>query len=584
MTVISDPVRAQALSDEIDTLLVKGAIVPVDPLLDPGGFYSRYFLVPKKTGDLRPVLDLRGLNVFLKVLPFRMLRVKDVLQVISPGDWFTSIDLKDAYFHVPIAPPHWRFLRFAYQGKHYQFRVLPFGLSLSPRVFSRCVAAALSPLQARGLCILPYLDDWLICAPTRSEVLRDTQIVLDRVAALGLRVNLGKSNIVPSQVTAFLGIVLDSRVMTACPSQKRIRDILDLLPLFRRGRAPAYLLYLRLLGMLVAAATVVPLGLLSLRPMQMWLVSLGLNPERLDHRRMRLPVSSQCLRSLAPWRDRRFLTQGVPLGSVPSRREVVHTDASLRGWGATWQGRSVQGTWSDHLQRCHINVLEMRAVELALHRFLPCLAGRHVLVRSDNTSVVYHLNHQGGTRSVELLRLSTRILTWAAAHLASLKAAHIPGVQNVLADVLSRGLPLPGEWRLHSEVVSQIWRAFGRASVDLFATAESTHCPLWFSLLDRSGPLGTDALAHSWPTALLYAFPPIPLILPTLLRVQREGHSMILVAPFWPGRTWFPMLRRLCCDSPMRLSSRRDLLSQCDGRLLHPDPDRLQLWAWRLQG
>uniref|UniRef100_A0AAV2MIW6 AB hydrolase-1 domain-containing protein n=1 Tax=Knipowitschia caucasica TaxID=637954 RepID=A0AAV2MIW6_KNICA len=57
------------------------------------------------------------------------------------------------------------------EGRHYQFRVLPFGLSLSLRVFTMYVAAAPSPL---GLRILPCLDDWLICAPTRKQSLRDT--------------------------------------------------------------------------------------------------------------------------------------------------------------------------------------------------------------------------------------------------------------------------------------------------------------------------------------------------------------------------------------------------------------------------
>lgn len=584
MTIIRDPVKAQTLENEIGTLLAKGAIVPVDPLLDPGGFYSRYFLVPKKTGDLRPVLDLRGLNVFLKVIPFKMLRIPHVLQAINPGDWFISIDLKDAYFHVPVARPHWRFLRFAFRGRHYQFRVLPFGLSLSPRVFSRCIAAALSPLQARGLKIMPYLDDWLICAPSHEEVVRDTRIVLDHVASLGLRVNVEKSNLVPTQVTTFLGVVLNSHTMTACPSPQRVRDILHMLPQFQRGKALPYVLYLRLLGKLVAASTVVPLGLLSLRPLQMWLNGLHLDPERHDHRQRRLCVSQQCLKSLSQWRGGRFITQGVPMGSVPARREVVHTDASLRGWGATWQGRMVQGVWAQWQQRLHINVLELMAVKLALQRFLPYLRNRHVLVRSDNTSVVFHINHHGGTRSPELVMLTTRILTWAAPRLASLRAMHIPGVLNTSADFLSRQTPRPGEWRLHPEVVCHLWQTYGRAEVDLFASRESTHCPDWFSLVDDTAPLGLDALAHDWPRTLLYAFPPVPLILPTLLRVFQEGHQLILIAPFWPARTWFPLLRRLCCNLPRPLPSRRDLLSQFGGRMLHPNPDRLRLWVWPLQG
>lgn len=114
-------------------------------------------------------LDLRGLNAFLHVLPFHILTTKGVLQAISLGDWLTSVDLRDAYFHVPIVPHHWWFLHFMFQGRHFQFRVLSFRLSLSLRVFSRCVAAALSPLQAEGLRILPYLDDWLICAATCDQ-------------------------------------------------------------------------------------------------------------------------------------------------------------------------------------------------------------------------------------------------------------------------------------------------------------------------------------------------------------------------------------------------------------------------------
>ena len=70
-----------------------------------------------------------------KFLPFQMHRTIIVLHVITPGEWFTSIDLSDAYFHVSIYPKHRKLLRFAFQGHAYQFAVLQFGLSLAPRIF-----------------------------------------------------------------------------------------------------------------------------------------------------------------------------------------------------------------------------------------------------------------------------------------------------------------------------------------------------------------------------------------------------------------------------------------------------------------
>ncbi len=77
-------------------------------------------------------------------------------------DWF--VDLKDVDFHISILPTHREFLRFAFGGKAYQYRVLPFGLALSPRTFTKCVDAALAPLRLQGIRILNYIDDWLILA------------------------------------------------------------------------------------------------------------------------------------------------------------------------------------------------------------------------------------------------------------------------------------------------------------------------------------------------------------------------------------------------------------------------------------
>ncbi len=77
----------------------------VPSALSESGFYSRYFLVPKKDGGPRPILDLRRLNHALMRRPFRMITLKQIPSQIRTGDWFCSLDLKDAYFHIQIAPP-----------------------------------------------------------------------------------------------------------------------------------------------------------------------------------------------------------------------------------------------------------------------------------------------------------------------------------------------------------------------------------------------------------------------------------------------------------------------------------------------
>lgn len=189
MTIVKDPLLEPVLREEVQALLQKGAITKVPFNAQQTGFYSTYFIIPKKEGGHRPILDLRHLNQYLKILPFKMIHTKMVMQAIRAGEWFTSLDLKDAYFHVPICPEHRPFLRFAFQGQAFQFQVLPFGLSLAPRVFTRVISAALAPLQLRGIKILPYLDDWLICAPSREQVVRNTEEVLAHIQSLGFTVN-----------------------------------------------------------------------------------------------------------------------------------------------------------------------------------------------------------------------------------------------------------------------------------------------------------------------------------------------------------------------------------------------------------
>ncbi len=120
-----------------------------------------------------------------------------IVPQIRSEDWFVTIDLKDAYFHISILPYRRKFLRFALGGRTYQYRVLPFCLALSPRTFTKYVDAALAPLCLQGIRIMNYIDDWLILAQSHQAAVRHRDVVLAHMKELGLRLNAKKSVLSP---------------------------------------------------------------------------------------------------------------------------------------------------------------------------------------------------------------------------------------------------------------------------------------------------------------------------------------------------------------------------------------------------
>ncbi len=210
LTVVNSASKASVLRQELSSLLQKGAIEEVPQSDVQRGFFSRYLLVPKRDGGLRPILDLRRLNFSLYKGKFKMLTMKTIMSQVQGGDWFVTIDLKNAYFHIQVVQRHRRFLRFAFGGKAYQYMVLPFGLALAPRTFTKCMDAALAHLRLQGIRELNYLDDWLILAHSRELVSHHRDILLGHIHSLGLRMNAKKSVLLPSQRTVFLGVRLDT--------------------------------------------------------------------------------------------------------------------------------------------------------------------------------------------------------------------------------------------------------------------------------------------------------------------------------------------------------------------------------------
>ena len=196
-------------------LITKGA-VELAPLPYPG-FYSSLFMVWKTSGSWRPVIDLSALNRFVDVSHFQMETIQSVLLSIRPGDWMASIDLREAYLQVPVHPVSRPFLRFVSNGRVYQFKALCFGLSTAPQVFTRVMAPVSAILHSLGIRMRRYLDDWLVQSSSRESLLR---MVLDLCRELGIVVNPEKSNLVPSQVIQYLGVIINTQSFLASPSPR----------------------------------------------------------------------------------------------------------------------------------------------------------------------------------------------------------------------------------------------------------------------------------------------------------------------------------------------------------------------------
>jgi len=191
--------KRQILSAYIKSLLEQDATIPVPDNQRGRGMYYLLFMVQNKNGAWRPVIDLTHLNCFIRKERFKMETLSTIQQSVQPGNWLVSVDLKGAYFHVPVAADFQQFLRFSIGQLHLQFTCLTFGLSTSPRVFSKVLLAAVALLRTREICLYHYLDDLLLLAQDRDRLLEHRGQVILTFREIGWLLNLEKSQLEPLQ-------------------------------------------------------------------------------------------------------------------------------------------------------------------------------------------------------------------------------------------------------------------------------------------------------------------------------------------------------------------------------------------------
>jgi hypothetical protein len=580
---IHQPSRAKLMLKHIGVMLLKGAIEHVPNPLSPG-FYSLIFLRPKKNGELRPIIDLSRLNVSILCPTFKMETAQSIRAVLAKGQWVASIDMQDAYFHLPIRRSFRKYLRFALKGQAWQFCACPFGLSVAPWAFTGLISLVAKICHGEGIQIHLYLDDWLLRGPSKEVLTGHVTFVTNLMQKLGLLINWEKSELIPTQTLTFLSYAYNLRDGTVRPTEENVTKVVTKAGKLLRDRRGTAREWLSLIGIVNAIAPVSPLGRLLVCPLdihahQQWIWRAD------DPRTMQavITVPDPLCHILEWWKTPHWWNLGVTL--QPFRADHhLYTDPSYYGWGSHMGLLTASGTWTPQEALNHINVLECETVLRALQHFGKLVVNGSVLVSTDNTTTLSYINKQGGTKSIEMLHTTRTLLLWCHANGISLRAVHIKGSLNGMADLLSRDQgTVNTEWSLHPSVVQELWERAFRPDVDLFATQSNRKLPLYVSPFPDAKAWGMDAMSLNWDDLSAYAFPPFALV-PSVVKKLEQSHScrMVLITPHWPSRSWFATLQNLSEEAPWPLPMWPNLLKQPTQNLFHENLPLLNLHAWFL--
>ena len=202
----------EIITREIHKLLTKGVIEETSHL--EGEYISSIFVRKKKDNTYRMILNLKDLNQNIEKKHFKMDTFLSAVNLVKQNCYMASVDLRDAYYTIPISTKYRKYLRFERQGKLYQYTCLPNGLSSAPRNFTKILKPVYSSLRSKGHLNVGYIDDSYYQGDTREECKQNVQETVNLFENLGFLPHPEKSVFEPTQVITFLGFVIDSVNMT----------------------------------------------------------------------------------------------------------------------------------------------------------------------------------------------------------------------------------------------------------------------------------------------------------------------------------------------------------------------------------
>lgn len=541
---------------EVKKLLHKGVIKHVH--YEQGQVVSGIFLRPKKDGTYRLILNLKKFNDSVTYQHFKMDSIHTVTKLVTQNCFMAVLDLKDAYYSLPINKEDQKFLRFKWKGDLYQFTCLPNGLSCAPRKFTKTLKPALATLHTKGNIAVAHIDDCYLQGNTYSNCVTnviDTTLLLD---SLGFVVHPTKSRFIPSQEIVTLGFLINSVRMTIKLTAEKANDLKNVCTNLLVSKTLTIREVARVIGKIVASFPGVMHGPLYYRELD--------TDKTSALKQAKGNFDAQMLLSEGGINELKWWIRNVETAyQTLTREEPQHqitTDASLTGWGAEYKEVSTGGTWTHLETGNHINYLEMLALFLGLQTFAKEITNTHIRLMCDNTTAVSVINHMGTSHSIPCNKLAKQIWEWCLKRGLWISAAHIPGKDNLVADFESRRNQRESEWMLDKAALTDaLHKLHFTPEIDLFASRTNKQFPKYASYRPDPQAFAIDAFSLHWSKLDFYAFPPFSVIPAVLCKIQNEGGHGVCVLPDWPTQGWYPKALQMMSQKPIRIKAYKNLLT-----------------------
>ena len=512
----------------------------------------------KPNGDTRMIIDLTNVNDHVQKHHFKMDHLDVALDLMEEGVFMSSIDLKDAYYSVPIWENHKKYLTFQWEQEFFRFNVLPFGLSSAPRVFTKLLKPIFSKMREEGFCVLGYIDDSLIMGRSESECIQATKRLEELFTSLGFSINREKSSLLPSQQITFLGYILNSVKMTVSPTLKKRDKAVQIMDKLLSESNLKIRFVASALGFIVDLGKGIEYGANHFRFLERDKILALQRVGSLGYEGY-MYLSREAKEEIKWWK-RNVRHRSKKVRQLQPDITLI-TDASSEGWGAVYGDEKTGGRWSEEELDDHINVLELRAILLGLQSFFKDKKDIEILIKSDNTTAISYINRMGGSKSSECEVMAKSIWNFCEENEIWIKATYIPGKENIEADFMSRNFTDNTEWTLNPHIFDIICETWGTPEVDMFASRVNHKVDTYVSWGKDPLAIDNDAFTVDWERwELIYAFPPFSLISKCIRKIRKSKATVILVVPEWPGQVWFPKLRKPFLRNSLRFPPRDENL------------------------